>query len=119
MPEFFKKFLYTSVGLATTASDRFQSMVDGLVETGKVSQEDGKKIVDEFFAETEGRRKDFEARLQTVVEDAMHALRLPTKAEFEALIERVEELEAAHKSAKRANTAKKVVATAEETTVEA
>ncbi len=113
MAEMFKKFLYTSVGLVTSTSDSVQKLITDMVERGKLSEEEGKKVVDEFTAGTEDRRKEFEERLKNLIEDVMHKLSLPTRAQIDALEERIEELEATQKQAKRANTAKKVVAAEE------
>ena len=114
MAELFKKFLYTSVGLVSSTSERMQTLISDLVEKGRLSEDEGKKIVDEFTEGTTEKRNEFEDRLSSLVEDIMHKLSIPTRAQIEALEERIEELEAAQKQAKRANAAKKVVATAEE-----
>jgi polyhydroxyalkanoate synthesis regulator phasin len=114
MAELFKKFLYTSVGLVSNTGERVQTLVTDLISKGRISEEEGKKIVEEFTASTSDKRNEFEERMTSLVEDIMHKLNLPTRAQIEALEERIEELEAAQKQAKRANAAKKVVATAEE-----
>ena len=117
MAELFKKFLYTSVGLVSNTGERMQTLITDLVEKGRLSEDEGKKIVEEFTAGTTDKRNEFEDRLSGLVQDIMHKLNLPTRAQIEALEERIEELEAAQKQAKRANAAKKVVATAEEAIV--
>ena len=119
MAEMFKKFLYTSVGLVSNTGERVQKLVVDLIDNGKLSEEEGKKIVEEFAAGTEDKRREFEDRISNLIEDIMTKLNLPTRAQIDALEERIEELEGTQKQAKRANTAKKVVAAAEETTVEA
>ncbi len=119
MAELFKKFLYTSVGLVSNTTERLQTTITDLVERGKLSEDEGKKIVTDFTTGTDEKRREFEDRLSSLVEDIMHKLSLPTRAQIEALEERIEELEAAQKQAKRANAAKKVVAVAEEVAVEA
>ena len=96
-----------------------QTTISDLVERGKLSEDEGKKLVDDFTTGTDEKRREFEDRLSSLVEDIMHKLSLPTRAQIEALEERIEELEATQKQAKRANAAKKVVAVAEEVAVEA
>jgi polyhydroxyalkanoate synthesis regulator phasin len=119
MSELFKKFLYASVGLVSSTTDKLRKTVDEMVEKGKMSEDEGKQIVDDFTKDTESKRKEFEDKLSNLVEDILHKLNLPTRSAIDALTERVEELEAAQKQAKRANAAKKVAPVAEETTTEA
>ena len=58
----FKKFLYAGVDLAAAASEKFQKSVTELVENGKISSSEGKKLVDEFLEKTEKRKEEFETK---------------------------------------------------------
>ena len=50
MEDTFKRLLYAGVGLAAEATDKIQAEIDKLVEKGKMSDVEGKKIVDDFLA---------------------------------------------------------------------
>ena len=64
-----KNFIYAGVGLAATTGDKLKETIDDLVEKGKISDTEGRKIVDDFFKSTEGKKEDFEAKLKKVQDD--------------------------------------------------
>ena len=48
MEDLFKKFLYTGVGLVAMTTEKIQKSVDKLISDGKLSIEEGKKIIDKL-----------------------------------------------------------------------
>ena len=44
-----KNFLYAGIGLASTVNEKVQDSVSDLVEQGKISDSEAKKIVDDIF----------------------------------------------------------------------
>lgn len=63
-----KNFLYAGVDLAAEVSGRFETSVKELVSKGKISEVEGKKLVDELFEKTEARKQEFEAKFKEVKE---------------------------------------------------
>ena len=49
MEDLFKKFVYTGVGLVSLTAEKLQKSIDTLVEEEKISEKEGKKIVNDFF----------------------------------------------------------------------
>jgi len=47
--ELLKNFVYAGVGLAALTSDKVKETVEDLVEKGKISDTEGKKIIEDFF----------------------------------------------------------------------
>jgi polyhydroxyalkanoate synthesis regulator phasin len=119
MEDLFKKFIYTGVGFAAMTAEKLQEAVDDLVGKGKLSKDEGKKIVDDFFENTESKKEEFESKLKEAADTVMDKLSLPTKSEFDALKKKVEDLEAklAEAEAKAANktTTRKKTATGKST----
>jgi len=96
MEDLIKKFLYTGVGIAALTAEKMQEAVDELVGKGKVSEEEGKKIVDDFTDKAETRREKFERELKEVVDNVKKGTILPqfmTKEDFETIVGRIEALE--------------------------
>ena len=89
MEDAFKRLLYAGVGIAAEATEKIQKEVDKLVERGKVSDSEGKKIVDDFFAKTADKRDEFEGRFKEVVEKFGYS----KSEEVAELRKRVEDLE--------------------------
>ena len=57
MEDSFKKLLYAGVGLAATATEKFEKTVNDLVKKGKVTDSEGKKIVEEFLEKTNNKKE--------------------------------------------------------------
>ncbi len=109
MADMIKKLMYTGVGLVTTTTEKVQELVDELVEKGKLSNDEGKKVVDDLVTDTKTKRGEFEDRFRKGVEDVLSKFSLPSAAEIKALTERIEALEAqlAKKPAAKRTSAKK------------
>lgn len=93
MEDLFKKFVYTSVGLVSTTVEKFQSSVEKLVDQDKISQDEGKKIVDDLFKNTEAKREEFEAKLKNIVEEVLERVNLATQSQIKELQDRIAALE--------------------------
>jgi len=63
-----KKLFYSSVGLASHTAEIVQHSVDEFVKQGRVSEEDGKKIVDDAIRKFESRRPELEAKYKEAVD---------------------------------------------------
>ena len=110
-----KNFIYAGVGLASTTSDMLKETIEDLVEKGKISDTEGRKICDDFFKSTGERKEEFESKLKRVQEDLAEKFDFMKKDKngIEALNKRIEKLEAkviaAEKKATKAAAVKKSV----------
>ena len=64
MEDLFKKVMYTGVGLVTTAGEKIQKNIDELVKKGSLSEEEGRKVVNELWENTEAKKDEFEGKLK-------------------------------------------------------
>ena len=94
MEKEFKKFLYAGVDLAAAASEKFQSTVTDLVSKGKISSEEGKKLVDDFFAKSEERKAEFEKKYKEFSDKLGINKKKNEEEELEELRKKVSDLEA-------------------------
>ena len=109
MENLIKKALYTGVGLVTVASDKVQETVKGLVDNGKLSEEEGKKVVDEFVTDLEAKKGEFEERVNSIVNKIVNTVDLPSRSDFTTLKARIKDLESQLDSTETAKSVKKVV----------
>ena len=99
MEDSFKKLLYVGVGLAATATEKVEKTVNELIEKGKVSDLEGKKIVEDFLEKSNTKKEEFDGKFKEFVEK----LGYTKNSEVAELRKRIEELEAqVAKSAKKA-----------------
>lgn len=94
MENLMKKFLYTGVGLVASTADKVQSNITETVEKTKEAQHEGEKVVTDLWKDTEAKYNEMEARLRSALDSAMARFNLPNVEEFNALKNRVAELEA-------------------------
>ena len=90
----FKKVVYAGVGLASVAAEKIEETVNDLVDKGKLSDNEGKKIVDDFFKNTEVKTAEFEEKLKDVVKNVVTKFDFLKRDDVEGLKKRIEELEA-------------------------
>lgn len=95
--ETLKKLIYVGVGLAAQTAEKYQHTVDDLVKKGKISDKEGKKIVDDLLKKTEDRRDELEKKFN----QSIKKLGYVSVTEMEKLSKRVEKLENELKASKK------------------
>lgn len=93
MEDLFKKFLYTGVGLVSLTAEKLQESVDELVGKGKISKDEGKKLIDDFLENADSKKDEFESKLKEVAENVVSSISVPSLKDFQALVDRIEVLE--------------------------
>jgi len=93
MDNLIKKALYTGVGIFAATTERLQHSIDELVEKGKISEEEGKKVVDDVVKNAETQRPQFETRFKKIVDSAFDKLNLPQGDSFSKMEKRIKSLE--------------------------
>ncbi|WP_046244708.1 phasin family protein [Hymenobacter terrenus] len=68
MEDLFKKFVNAGVGYIAQGSKSVQSTIEKLVKDNKITQEEGKKIVDELLKSGESKRAELEKQFQGLSE---------------------------------------------------
>ena len=67
MFEIFKKSLFAGLGLAVVTKTKLESVLEKLVEEGKMSREEAEKMGQDLLESGEKQWKDFETKLQETV----------------------------------------------------
>ncbi len=124
-----KNLIYAGVGLATTTADKVKETISDLVEKGKISDTEGKKIIDSIFETTESTREEIEATIKNVSDKVTSTLKFSKKEnkEVENLKNRIKELEtklkakttSPKKTTRKTSVASKTIATAKKTVAKA
>jgi polyhydroxyalkanoate synthesis regulator phasin len=89
-----KNIIYAGVGLASTTSEKIKETINELVEKGKISDTEGKKIIDDFLNSTEDKRAEFENKLKKTGDKISERFDFLNKEkEVDSLKAKIEELE--------------------------
>lgn len=93
MADVIKNLLYAGAGLAAASVEKFQTTVDDLVEKGKITDKEGRKIVKDFLKTSEKKRTELENKLKNASEDVFEKFDFFKNSDFDALEKRVKSLE--------------------------
>lgn len=93
MEDILKKFIYTGVGLLSLTTTKFKEIIDELVSDRKISEDEGKRIFNDFLAKAKGSQQDFEQQINSVASQFGKEYKKTTNAELEELKKRVATLE--------------------------
>jgi polyhydroxyalkanoate synthesis regulator phasin len=84
-----KKYFYSGIGFASHTSEIFRKSMDEYVKTGRLSEKDGKKIVDDVLKKIKERRSGLEEKYN----EAVHNFISRSSTEIGSLQKKVEQLE--------------------------
>lgn len=122
--ETLKNIVYAGVGLASTTSEKIKETINDLVEKGKISDTEGKKIIDDIFKTTESTKEEIEAKVKTMTDKLSATFDFKGKKEDKHVVsleKKIAELErelaeAKKSAATKAKPAAKKTTTAKRTT---
>jgi len=97
MFDIIKKVMLTGVGLAAMTKDKVEEVARDLAKKGKLSEKEGKKLVDDLLTKSEKAKEDLEKDIEKVVKDTMKKMNLAGAEELSNLTKRVKKLELALK----------------------
>ena len=80
MDDLFKKFINTGVGLVSQGNKAMQTAIEKLVKESKISEHEGKKIVDDLLKSSETKRHDLEKQFKTLTDDLKNRVGLTPEA---------------------------------------
>ncbi|GAA4355118.1 hypothetical protein GCM10023185_17710 [Hymenobacter saemangeumensis] len=80
MEDLFKKFVNAGVGYIAQGNKKVQSTIDKLVKDSKITEQEGKKIVDEFLKSSETKRTELEKQFEGLTERIKGTVGLSSKA---------------------------------------
>ncbi len=84
-----RKVLLAGIGAVALAQEDIEKFVNRLVERGEIAEKDGKKLVREIMDKRKKEAKKAEDEINKRVETAIEGMKLPSKADIEALSEKI------------------------------
>jgi polyhydroxyalkanoate synthesis regulator phasin len=94
MVDLIKKAFYTGLGFAVLTKEKAEELVKDLAEQAKLSEHEGKDLLDSMLKQSEQARQDFQAKIDEAVLAVVNRLHLATKDEVASLRAKIEELSA-------------------------
>jgi len=107
MEDLFKKFINAGVGYLAQGNKKVQSTIDALVKDSKLSEQEGKKIVDDLLKSSETKRTELEKQFKGLADRMKDSVRPKAKAEAPAKKAPAKKARAPKAASKVASTTKK------------
>ena len=83
------KVMLASIGAVALAQEEVEDFVNKLVEKGEIAEKDGKKLVGEVMEKRKKSAEKADDEFTKRVEEIMDRMSVPTKADIEALGEKI------------------------------
>jgi polyhydroxyalkanoate synthesis regulator phasin len=71
MDEFLKKYIYTSVGIASIANEKFKELLEDLIQNNHFVEEEGERIVDTFLVDLRQQVDNVNGTVQMKVDELL------------------------------------------------
>ena len=65
MEDLIKRFIYTSVGFVSQTTTKIREVIDELIRDRKISEEEGKRIIEDFTNKTKSQAKELEDQVNS------------------------------------------------------
>ena len=93
MFDLLKKATLMGIGITSMTKDKIEELAKEIIEEGKLSEKEGKKLVEDLLKRSEEARNELESRGEKLVKSALEKLDIPSRAEMEKLQARIKKLE--------------------------
>ena len=103
MFDLLKKATLMGIGITSMTKDKIEELAKEIIEEGKLSEEEGKKLVEDLLKRSEEARNELESRGEKLVKSALEKLDIPSRAEMEKLQARIKKLETQIKNRQEGN----------------
>lgn len=87
--EMVRKVLLAGIGAVALGKEEIEDFVDRLVERGEIAEKDGRKLVREVMERRKKEARKAEDELNKNVESVLDKMNVPSKADIEALSEKI------------------------------
>ena len=93
MFDLLKKTMLTGIGIASMTKDKIEELGKKISAESKLTEEEGKKMVNDLLKQSEKAREDLEAQIQKLVKKSLEKIDIPTREDLNRLEKRIKKLE--------------------------
>ena len=92
MFDLIRKTMLTGVGLAAMTRDKIEEVAGELKEKGKLTEDEGKELVNELLKKSEQAKGELEAKVEEMVHKVLDKMNIVTKEDIAGLEEQIKKL---------------------------
>ena len=86
-----KDLIYLGVGSVLLAKEKIDAEISELVEKGKVSKEEAKKLAESAKERAEKEEAEMKEKLKEMIREVIQEMDLATKSDIEEMLKKIEE----------------------------
>ena len=92
MSDVIKKAISIGFGALSVTKENVEELVDEMVKKGELKADEAKAQMKDILNKLLSSRKDVEAKIEEIVEKALHKLDIPTRHELQQMQQKLEEI---------------------------
>lgn len=92
MIDLLKKIMFTGVGMASMTKDKISDLAQEVIKKGKLSEKEGKELLDELMKKSEGAQKELETRTEKLVKESLKKMNLASRDDLLKLENKLKKL---------------------------
>ena len=92
MIDLIKKAMFTGIGVAALTKEKVEDVAKDFIEQGKMSEQEGKKLVDEIMVKSKESQEELAQKIEASVNIALEKLAVAKESDIEALQQQIDEL---------------------------
>lgn len=101
MIELIKKAMLTGLGAASLTKEKIEGIGRDFIEQGKLSQQEGEKLVEELLAKAEESKQGIKKQVKERVEEILKKMDLARMSDLDELKRQIRELQERHPGEER------------------
>ena len=90
--EFIKKTMMTGIGMALKTQTEFEEMTKSFIDKSRMSEEEGRKFIDEMLDKYKESKQNMEKQIETAVKKIIEKTDLASNKDLKSLKDEVEKL---------------------------
>jgi polyhydroxyalkanoate synthesis regulator phasin len=87
-----KKAVLTGIGIASLTKDKAEELARDLIDKGKMSEQEGEKMVQEMLSRAEESRQSMKSQTETLVQNTIDKMHLARMEDIDLLKKEIEKL---------------------------
>ncbi len=85
MIDLVKKAMFTGIGVMSLTKEKIEDIAGEFVAKGKLSEQEGKKLVNDLLERSEESKGELKKQIEAVVKSTVAKMDIATKSDMEAL----------------------------------
>lgn len=85
MIDLIKKAMFTGIGVASLTKEKIEDVAQEFIDKGKLSETEGKKLVDELMVKSEESKEDVKKQVEELVNSTLANMNIAKASDIEEL----------------------------------